>query len=727
MKNTILFLLLFTCLPYAYAQTGNPKTKAEIEARQKEAQKALDQLTPEQRKMMEQMGIKIPDAAAGGATDAQIGMAVGSANTGVPKKNETLIAAIPKVTVSLAALPAYIKSVNEYMEKHLPTSTKTLGEKAYNALKQSNYSEAEISNAAVGLWTIGKLEPAVYITGKACLNNKMADADMLSNFSAMLSMAGAPHQAIPLLEFLNQTYPDNTTILNNLGQAWYGLGDIEKADMYLEKTTRIYAYHPQANYTQCLLQESKGNTTKAIEKMKNSMAYSYSLDKLNKLRQLGYKVKGSDMRIPFRPNPNPLGMRNFVRPEYPKNYDEEVQLKYVWDNFQKSITDKNLQLNQQLQPYINNAAKQAEENYKKLAGNQKGNGSVSVSSVTNLSATSAGPTHLYEQTAQRNLEDMNKDGGLAFRMKATKKKVDSLMKSFQAEKDNAHKNFEKKFSVIANNETELAKKGENIGYDACKVQRAYSEWVYKNYNQPLEEARKNYLHQLRIKIEEELYWKQFVQEDDVFAATQINAKKEWLAAISESRYLETAHITENNVCPAPEPDKNKTVKLANFDDMHCAYKSTIDLIVLKNVIECGKTHVEFDAGRLSGSFNFESDNKGNDQFVNGTLEATLIDKSISTNKGPLQIGATVKAGVGIEFTSRGVEDVYVMGEASVNIKSNIIDTFDDHIAEGHSSGTKQPGMSDAGLSDKGVDVGVSGKMSLISGNMSANVFVNTPK
>ncbi|MBK7650104.1 MAG: hypothetical protein IPJ20_04185 [Flammeovirgaceae bacterium] len=138
---------------------------------------------------------------------------------------------------------------------------------------------------------------------------------------------------------------------------------------------------------------------------------------------------------------------------------------------------------------------------------------------------------------------------------------------------------------------------------------------------------------MRIKIEEELYWKQFVQEDDVFAATQINAKKEWLAAISESRYLETAHITENNVCPAPEPDKNKTVKLANFDDMHCAYKSTIDLIVLKNVIECGKTHVEFDAGRLSGSFNFEFDNKGNDQFVNGTLEATLIDKAFPQTKG----------------------------------------------------------------------------------------------
>jgi hypothetical protein len=148
--------------------------------------------------------------------------------------------------------------------------------------------------------------------------------------------------------------------------------------------------------------------------------------------------------------------------------------------------------------------------------------------------------------------------------------------------------------------------------------------------------------------------------------------------------------------------------------------------VYKIISECGKSRIEFDAGRLSGNLNFKFDDAGNNRFVKGTIEATAIDKTISINKGPVQVGASVKAGMGVEFTSRGIEDVYVTGEASVNIKSNIIDRFDDHISEANTSGTAQPGMGDAQLSDKGVEVGVKGRMSLISGNTSTNVFVNTP-
>jgi len=113
---------------------------------------------------------------------------------------------------------------------------------------------------------------------KACADNA-SDGDTLSNYAAMLSMGGASHRAIPLLEYLNKQYPDNTTIMNNLGQAWFYLGETTKADVHLEKVVKAFAYHPQANYTQCLIQQSKGNTPKAIEKMKNSLAYSFSLDK----------------------------------------------------------------------------------------------------------------------------------------------------------------------------------------------------------------------------------------------------------------------------------------------------------------------------------------------------------------------------------------------------------------------------------------------------------------
>ncbi|MBP7557392.1 MAG: hypothetical protein KA821_14045, partial [Chitinophagaceae bacterium] len=61
--------------------------------------------------------------------------------------------------------------------------------------------------------------------------------------------------------------------------------------------------------------------------------------------------------------------------------------------------------------------------------------------------------------------------------------------------------------------------------------------------------------------------------------------------------------------------------------------------------------------------------------------------------GPIEAGVSATAGMGMEFTSNGVEDVYVTGEVSVS----------------------------AGTGPVNVEIGASGKMSLISGNMSGGI------
>lgn len=79
---------------------------------------------------------------------------------------------------------------------------------------------------------MGKVEFALYIMGKACIDDP-SNTDNRNNYAAMLSMCGAPQLAIPLLNSLNQRFPKNSTVLNNIGQAWFGLGDIDKANAYL--------------------------------------------------------------------------------------------------------------------------------------------------------------------------------------------------------------------------------------------------------------------------------------------------------------------------------------------------------------------------------------------------------------------------------------------------------------------------------------------------------------
>ncbi len=689
MKKQITIVLLHLSFVTGFAQNSNPTTVKGVQQKQKAAQGGLDKLTPEQRKMMEQMGIQMPGsvpALAASTTDAQVAMATGG--DGVPKRNAVLIDAIPKIVLTASTLPAYIKTLNDYVEKSVSNDAKLFAQQVYTSFKTNQYNAEATGNAALGYWVSGNLEIAVYMIGRCCADNP-SDADLLSNFAAMLSMGGAPHRAIPLLEYLNKQYPDNTTILNNLGQAWFYLGEVDKADINLEKTVKAFAYHPQANYTQCLIQESKGNIPKAIEKLKNSMQYSYSLDKFNKLRKLGYKIKGSDMRKPFRPDPDPLGLRKFVRPDVPTSYDEEIRLSNDWDAFQKQVNEKSMVLAKQLIPYQQAAVQKAQQAY-----NQYQNNGI------NGMSTNASPTeNMYRKVAEKNLEEMNKDGGATYRLKTAKKQVDDLVKDFMAKDEAQRKSLEKQNSLIADKETELAKKGENMGYDNCVVQQKYSVWAYTNYNKPLEEAYKNYLHQLYLKINEELYWQQFVQEPNVFEATKIAAQKAWLAALGNTRYLATNKYGQ---CTTPEKQESR-YRLADFDDMHCAYKSALDFKVCTMAFECGKSSITFDAGKLSGNLNYKFDNAGNNHFVKGTLEATAIDKSISVGKGPLQVSASVKAGMGIEFSNRGIEDVYATGEAKITAGSNTV--------------SDPAGM----VNDPSVSISVSGRMSLVSGNMSGAI------
>ncbi|OJW10686.1 MAG: hypothetical protein BGO53_13925 [Sphingobacteriales bacterium 39-19] len=712
--NSALFIALLLAGSISAQQT-NPTSNKEIQDKIKQAQQQLDKLSPEQKKMMEQMGMSTTDPSLPtGITDADVKTALGGDAFSVPSKNATLIAAIPKITLTAATLPSYIKSLNDYIQKGLADDARFNGENAYNYFKNNKCDAQMIGNEAIGFWSMGYPAIAVYMAGKACTDN-VADADLLSNFAAMLSMGGAPHKAIPLLEYLSKQYPDNTTILNNLGQAWFYLGETDKANAQLDKVVKAFAYHPQANYTQCLIQQKKGNTAKAIEKMKNSLAYSFSPDKINMLRKLGYKIKGSDMRIPFRPDPNPLGLQNFTRPDVPESYTDELRLHADWDAFQKQINDKSMQLAKDLVPYQQAVAKNAEQAYKKF--NNK-----TAKEISGMKSGLVTPDNIYRKQAETNLGEMNKDGGIGFRLKKAKAIIDSLRKDFTAKDLLQRKKIEKENSIIATQETELSKKGENIGFDNCKVQKIYSEWVYATYNKPLEEAYKNYLHQLRLKISEELYWKQFTQDNATFEATKITTKKEWLDALGSTRYLPTKIYGD---C-TPQQKKESRYKLTDFDEMHCSYVSTLDFGVYKQIFECGWSRIEFDAGKLNGNLNFYMDNNGNTRFVKGTLEATLINAGGSIKKGPIQIGANVKAGMGVEFTSRGVEDVYVTGQASVEVKSNLIDRFDEHIKDANGGDKSQPGMGDAQLSDKGIEIGVNGRMSLISGNTSTNVFVNTP-
>ncbi|HYE56416.1 MAG TPA: tetratricopeptide repeat protein [Chitinophagaceae bacterium] len=98
------------------------------------------------------------------------------------------------------------------------------------------------TTSATGLWLKGKTDMAVYLMGKATAADPY-NTDNVNNYASFLTMTSAEEAALPLLQKLNRQFPRNSTILNNIGQAWFGLGDLDKAMKYLDSAVLMFAMH----------------------------------------------------------------------------------------------------------------------------------------------------------------------------------------------------------------------------------------------------------------------------------------------------------------------------------------------------------------------------------------------------------------------------------------------------------------------------------------------------
>lgn len=276
--------IFFVLAALAFAPTlvrsqSKPPTQKELDAMMKEAQKMMNNLDPESKRMMDSMGIKMPTLkAAPQVGDKALAKAWEDDMRLVPVKDVNRIKAIP-ATPTAENVSAYLKKIQTALDNTIDPAKKAETEKIFTEVSAT--SAASLDVAAIGLWIGGMPLEAIYFLLKA-LDKNADDADALNNYASMLTLAGAEQLAIPILQLLNQQYPSNSTILNNLGQAWLGLGDLALSEKYLDSAINIFPMHSQANLAKAAIAKSKGNTTAAAEAIAKSAATAYSADKEKK-------------------------------------------------------------------------------------------------------------------------------------------------------------------------------------------------------------------------------------------------------------------------------------------------------------------------------------------------------------------------------------------------------------------------------------------------------------
>lgn len=684
---------------YVPAQTKpKPKEKApagsDIDQMMKEAQKAMDGISPEDKKMMEGMGIKLPSSNnIPAASDQQLQAGLNAETAIVPEKDIARIASISITPLTTSSLPAYLTTVNAKVILQLKPDSKKTGEEIYQVIKAEHNSAVETGNAAIGLWMMGKAEMAIYVMGKSCAVNP-SNVNNLSNYAAMLSMAGAEQLSIPLLSNLNKRFPKNSTILNNIGQAWFGLGDIDKSSAYLDSTIRIFASHPQANFTKSFIEESKGNTQAAINAVKQSIKNGYSTEKENRLYKLGYDLDSKDIYWDKPMPQDPLGLEKFRWPAFPLNVNQSEVLEKEWDAFKSACRNELENLNAQ-QKKLEEAwgiIRQA-RTQELLKASQKGqNGS------------------LFPPLASKAMKKLDylvndKDGHLLF---ATQQKNEAILAATTAI-ERLRNSLQSKIAGFNENYREKFGEGKSNPFGAaCGDYNEANSAFLDSANTMLHHVQNDYLNLIRRKLNDEIYYDQYTKWPEEFEVRKGLAKIQWLSAISAQTVM---FKNRSNYCLKEADVEPKRGILQDFDDVHCEYHSELKLPIGKIKVDCSRVTSELDLKviKLGLKQNMDKGEKDGsvlgdfaDQFMSCSVEVAA-SQSAGFDSNLLKAEASVGVAMRAEFDRTGLTDVIVKTEAGASLGTKFIE---------------DGSMAGVGVKDLSVEAGVEGQISLISGKSS---------
>lgn len=211
-----------------------------------------------------------------------------------PAKNTTLLASLPKKIFTKTELVGFLNDLYIQLSKKLPASVvSSVQAMAANYKNDGN----KMGDVAMMGWYSSHPEESILLIVKAAAVNPDNEV-LLNNCAALLNLGGIEQKAIPILKYVLQSYPDNSMLLNNLGQAYAGLGELDTAMVYLMRCMKITPEHAEACGTAGFIEESKGHTEKAVEYFEKSIKNGFSKTVYLKLRKL---KKGRSIANLIRP------------------------------------------------------------------------------------------------------------------------------------------------------------------------------------------------------------------------------------------------------------------------------------------------------------------------------------------------------------------------------------------------------------------------------------------
>lgn len=640
MKNLLLAtIVLFSGIlqiqPTQVFAQEKPPTKEELK-------KMMEELDPEELEMMKQMGIDVSEL-----SKLEESGAHSEAGEDFPERDEERISIAKKTSIRGAELTPYLAKVHSAVSSKFGSEAVSDAKELFD-LADSPAEKAQLAN---GLWMFGSTTYAILVLGNT-LQSDPDDADYLNNYASFLTMAGAEEAALPILRYLNSTYPKNSTILNNMAQAWFGLGDIPTAEAYIDSTLTLYPGHSQANLTKSIIEEKKGNKTEAASAMKKSIKSGYSPEKEKKIKDFGHKISPSDLTFYPPLNEDPLGLGNMTWPEFPENVDESNFLEQEWNDYKENIRLKMDPIQEKLDALVEVLEEEMENPMQKM-GNGQG---------TNIHFVFA-PKY---QALRDYYEVENKD--LAYQKYSDVVEAQNeLHEEVYLIEEAYGKELEELVETMGDRIGEGSSKEDMEEY--CSDENEIKSDFLLEINTLLENENAKIIDYWRKTLSQQMNYNRFSLMPEEFEFEKLKSQAMWLAMISEQDVRFASPCVTGYEREDDEED-HEMGDLADFYDMTCKDKSVMNMVIGKITIECNKMTTELDSKFLKYKV---KENMDTDQVIQGSVEIGLdFDLSKASELGPVKAEAKAELYGFVEFGDNGVTDVGIKAGAKATVGSNVV-------------------------------------------------------
>ena len=364
MKKYLLMALLFGTITVAAQPNKKPAQKPttsqpDMNKLLEEAMKNEGMSKEEQEEMKKLMKDVMPALEKNNSTIADYPQFTNNKEL-LPKRDPAKIVSMSKKTLTKAEIAGYANGLYNKLITKGDAAEIAIAKKMIVQTPKAN----DIGSAAVLAMLQGHPQAALALSIKAAALDP-SNLNWQNNMAALLTSYGYPEQAMPLLKKLQGDLPLNSTIMNNVGQAWLGLGEADSAKRFFSMASRINPYHPEAKLCGGLMEELQGDPIKAEDDYKEALENSPNpfTEQVLKNRNSNYKIQDLDFeKIKKLISIYEYFPKNWM-PEAPKlsnnvkNYNEDEAIKSAYAEMVTKFKDKiNLmteELDQELQETVN--------------------------------------------------------------------------------------------------------------------------------------------------------------------------------------------------------------------------------------------------------------------------------------------------------------------------------------------------------------------------------------